>query len=1026
MTDAITIPVFEEDGALTTLRNRAAVIGLFDPRRLAAGLDADRVSDAIAALSQECSEVASGNTYKWLLEPDRRRQALAGMHSSGTLEKLAGEAAIASDDLFGTFFRAALNGADMPVESLPVDHLSILNTALQFAHPVAKQAPMLQSAANELARREFEQSLRILLPHRLFGRGPQLKKLLRYATEQPAPVQIDAGKDAMCVSGMGGAGKSALLAQFVKQLRAESDIPPPVIWLDFDRALLAGANEITMLLEFTRQLGICKPGWQGELASFRGAIRERMNAQASHGDETQYESTASLQSEMWSFLHMNLRALLPLREPVVLILDTYEEITSIGPDEDRRVRRWLNALQTEGGMQGIRPVLSGRAIVDGKGSSDERARQIILGDLPAGAARRLLTALLRDAGKSDNNYPLLELVERLGGNPLLIKILARYLVEVGEKEAGNLLNDTGKFEFDKAFAQGFIYQRILKRMRAGDRDIERLAFPGLALRRVTRDIIAELLADPCGLGMVDSARAQDLFASLARQVWLVERTADPNVVVHRKDLRRMMLGHASADDAVAIRRIHEAAERYYANQKDLTLAAAAQQVESNYHSLFTANPRQPLPEKAAGFLGAIGEDIDTVPLALRAAIKFDAGRPLKPLEVEALSATQRRAYENREAQRKLRRGEHLAKASPEMAAPTESNEALLDPETAVDNCFARGDITALRPHTAAVAERFFARMGMPAYRNEPAEDFTFEPIWRIAIAELAEPAAAQLASIVEKFAGQRYDWNQPLGRSNTFGGISAGVGVCMLLKLLGREIPPDVRRFATPPRDTINAIESLRQMQLLSTLTQPVASGAQTNFPYFSSALFPVFSAEFLDWCGTNQQLLENQENPKNLKLLLEFQLRRGKPPAGRRPLNLADLGKYRGMRWQLPAQEAFRALQIGRVPELYPAVCGVLADAPVKMLVDIAADAMLRAPLWPAELQPDALLPALERDRGRWIATLVETLDACGCLAATVDRLDLELPVAAAVCKLFRVYRERLANTGGDLPPSSSTNKGD
>src|SRR5262245_54705266 len=123
-----------------------------------------------------------------------------------------------------------------------------------------------------------------------------------------------------------------------------------------------------------------------------------------------------------------------------------------------------------------------------------------------------------------------------------------------------------------------LYRRVLARIK--DPDIVKLAHPGLILRRITPDIIRHVLAKPCKVTVRDDWEAEDLFRRFAREAMLVELTRDGSALVHRTDIRELMLPQLirdRRDDAASIQR---AAIKYYRHREE-----PEARVEELYHRL---------------------------------------------------------------------------------------------------------------------------------------------------------------------------------------------------------------------------------------------------------------------------------------------------------------------------------------------------------------------------------------------------------------------------------------------------------
>jgi hypothetical protein len=126
--------------------------------------------------------------------------------------------------------------------------------------------------------------------------------------------------------------------------------------------------------------------------------------------------------------------------------------------------------------------------------------------------------------------------------------------------------------------QGYLYRRLLGRI--ADKDVRKLAHPGLVLRRVTPELIEEVLAEPCGIVIDESAGAEDLFNRLSQEVTLVTYEPDGSLR-HRPDVRRIMLDSLARDAPLKVRQIHERAAQFYHHQ-----AGPEARAEEIYHRLF--------------------------------------------------------------------------------------------------------------------------------------------------------------------------------------------------------------------------------------------------------------------------------------------------------------------------------------------------------------------------------------------------------------------------------------------------------
>jgi hypothetical protein len=146
-----------------------------------------------------------------------------------------------------------------------------------------------------------------------------------------------------------------------------------------------------------------------------------------------------------------------------------------------------------------------------------------------------------------------------------------------------------------------------------------------------------------------------LFSELARQVWLVERTSDQNAVLHRRELRRLMLRLMTPDTAARANEIHALAAAYYNGLHDPDLDHPGQRREANYHQAFLGELNVADRDSARAMIRDIGIDIDCVETATSARLKLYAHYELSKDEIATLPVPDRTDYYARAASR-----QHLA------------------------------------------------------------------------------------------------------------------------------------------------------------------------------------------------------------------------------------------------------------------------------------------------------------------------------------------------------------------------------
>jgi len=266
------------------------------------------------------------------------------------------------------------------------------------------------------------------------------------------------------------------------------------------------------------------------------------------------------------------------RWPVLLVLDTFEEVQYRSTAFVEGVFDFLDALQQRLPM--LRTVLAGRAPVK---LDKYSVNELKLPPFDPLAARAFLRKEFRLEGIVDDALAVI-VADQVGGSPLSLKLAARLIRVSGRDQIGpegirnlstgmgstgalgDFLRDTGFLKYIVGQSvDGQLYTRILDHIH--DPEVRKLAHPGLILRRITPDLILKVLAEPCGVIVPDEATAQKLFDELKKEIPLVEQT-ESDALIHRTDVREMMLESMKRSDEQRTREINERAIKYYAQFPD--------------------------------------------------------------------------------------------------------------------------------------------------------------------------------------------------------------------------------------------------------------------------------------------------------------------------------------------------------------------------------------------------------------------------------------------------------------------------
>ncbi|MFZ3492913.1 AAA family ATPase [Streptomyces sp. 5.8] len=591
-------------------REAASLLSRFDPARLKLPGEEEPSGAAVVELLRDCRAVGARNTVTWVLKSEVRDTALGGFAGPqgarrallANLEQIppgTGPTSIALAYLDGT----PPNLAREKLDQLP----HTLQAVLWLAQiPGITGIPESAEVQRLLDRARLMQPLERLARSAFQGRAEELARLRAYIG-LPTPLQdeftlaVGTGtKRPVLVHGLSGVGKSTLLATFLRDSLRDFPTTFPFAYVDFARPTLSAREPATLIAEMARQLSVQYPEHHADFDTLAHACEETVGLhRAEEGTVEELYELATTRATMARLSQSGVHALASAREgmlaaqlativvqavgvpaaeqpPLVLVIDSFEEAQYSGSPELGRMWGLWSALQK------VHPRL--RTVVAGRLLKHHPARvveplTIELNDLGPEAS----VALLVSCGVSDERLAE-KLADRVGGNPLSLKLAARAAEQEGNRaESLNELIESlprRRRHFyrkvDQMLIQGTLYERILRRI--GDPDVRALAQAGMALRTITPGLIRDVLAGPCGLTVDSDAEADRLF-ELFSGLDQVE-SAGPGTVRHRADLRAIMLRLADRAHADVMRAVGRRAVAYYAVREGLEPRA-----EEIYHRL---------------------------------------------------------------------------------------------------------------------------------------------------------------------------------------------------------------------------------------------------------------------------------------------------------------------------------------------------------------------------------------------------------------------------------------------------------
>ena len=643
---------------LAAARRYAALSGPFEPvaalRAIGeelASLGPDKLTLISAGLAQACERTGGEAGERWLMRGSERRRELEAIGPEGKAEAVGwrqrSETGGKTDQQTADLLEALLGEGRFGREPLTrllqdgTDQLELARTveALERAGVTAPHhdlLPRLRAALTRVGLRTNRQSVL----DGFVGRQTELATTSEWARTRPGRRTTT-----LYVQGLPGIGKSTLLDATAAQLVRES---PDwlVVRLDFDRVGLDVQDWQGLTLEMARQVAAQVDAVSAELL---GQAREAVVTTASLDYGLKGDGRQQVHPQLGAALG---GAVSRGQRRVLVLLDTLEVLRSRGETQPARLFDWLDDLAGYGVPLTV--ITAGRG--DALSSAPERAgRTIRLDGLDDASADQLLTAL----GVAAEDLERVRSVAR--GNPLALRLAAKIARE-GDAEA---LKEVGaqvgaQVGAGADFTAAYLYRFLLSRI--DDEDLEQLANPGLVVRVIDADVIREVLAPAVGLdlgpeggsegstggGRSARARADELFANLASQHWLVQPDPlAPGFVRHRADMRAVLLPLLYETAPRRCAAIDRRAAAWFARRGEPWAA-----IEAAYHRLQLMRGDKRVPALDPGTLGQLDEQtLAELPTAAQdlvlrtrgqrttgyrgAASPGDDGRDGRPLDAEA-------------------------------------------------------------------------------------------------------------------------------------------------------------------------------------------------------------------------------------------------------------------------------------------------------------------------------------------------------------------------------------------------------
>ena len=547
-----------DDAEVQPYLDAASVLAAFDPLTLWPVGGGPQAGEALLKrLLPRCEPVADGPAQGlWSLALGERREGLRRLGTRTWMkEALAANPARLETPLQRMLERVIVGG---PVvhEELPREELAALLTVNDWLQGVVGEIPDEVSARRVLNRTDLLAPMRRLTAGGFVDRTHELARLKAFVAGPPAAP--------LFVFGPGGVGKSTLLA---KLLLDELERPDRAMaYLDIDRPGILPEQPLTLLLDALPQLRM-----QLDLSPRADGLAEQIAETLGR-----VEGMRQLESAGDAGRLLDRPVPRPARRRAWRPHDDPRRRHVRGGAVPRAGRRLAAARLPrppgERGADGSDRRLGPRAPFGApvRGNRSRRARRRVGARAahPRDRPRAARAAHRRGAGRRGRDSVAQPDVPAAG----------RAAAPRRGRRAPARDPQPGAGAAAAEKAQALLYGRILHHIH--DEDVKRIAYPGLILRRITPEVIREVLAGPCELELTPERNEHAIFGDLQREAALVEPEVDGSVR-HRIDVRRAMLEDLAENvDPQVVAEIDEKAVAYYERQ-DGPMARA----EELYHRL---------------------------------------------------------------------------------------------------------------------------------------------------------------------------------------------------------------------------------------------------------------------------------------------------------------------------------------------------------------------------------------------------------------------------------------------------------
>jgi hypothetical protein len=301
-------------------------------------------------------------------------------------------------------------------------------------------------------------------------------------------------------------------------------------------------------------------------------------ASGGHALESSSDMQRSTQHNMWQ-IGSSLMHLIANNRParIILFVDSFEQVAGyddVAADSPTEVARTLERIGAS-----VLVICASRTFRHVNLELPERSMiRLQMDQFSADEAEHYLVTEAARAGIAISREEAQAVQAVAGRSPLALR-LAVALLEKGDPVDGDVAWHK-RIDRSPEFVQAALYERLLRRIRSPE--LRKIAAPGLLVRRLTEEVIREVLAVPCGLDLAAHPAASLMNAARREGQLFTDRADDPGALWHRQDVRATMLDNVRRMTPRPLAdQIHQHAVAYYAHSPEDQIA----RVEELYHRL---------------------------------------------------------------------------------------------------------------------------------------------------------------------------------------------------------------------------------------------------------------------------------------------------------------------------------------------------------------------------------------------------------------------------------------------------------